>query len=188
MADMFDVNPNEGGGKPMPVADYIVKVIKTEKKAIQDGGGEAINVEFKVANGEFEGRTMYANYNRKLVPNVLKHDGDVEKATAGAVQGVEIGIRGLNQLVQSCGFTVPQWEKPETADLINKGVMRLLTEEQKQAMRGGDYSLCEGKLVMVRTKTEKSTKTGKEYQTVSYVHDKVITPETVGDVGSKVPF
>lgn len=187
MSDMFDVNPNEGG-KPMKAGDYIVKVVKTEKKAIQDGAGEAINVEFVVANGDFEGRTMYENYNRKLAPNVLRYDGDEEKAKEAAAKACEIGVRGLNSLVQAAGFTVPQWEKPETAELINKGVVRLLTEEEKQAFRNGDYSLIEGKMVMVRTKTEKNEKTGKEYQKVSYVHDQVITPETVGDIASKLPF
>lgn len=65
--DGFDANTVEPGGvfDPIPPAKYLAAIVESERKPTKTGDGEQLSLKFQVLDGEFKGRTLFANLNIK---------------------------------------------------------------------------------------------------------------------------
>lgn len=71
----------------IPVGDYNVQIIKSDLKDTKAGDGKRLNIQFKVLDGEFKGRIVFAGLN-VVNPNPT---------------AVEISMKELTSICKACG-------------------------------------------------------------------------------------
>lgn len=88
--------------------DYTVEVVEVEQKTSENSGADYLSMEFKITDGEFEGKKLY--HNCSLQPQAL------------------FNLRGV---LEALGFEVPQGVMElDTADLIGETCNVSVTHEQ----------------------------------------------------------
>lgn len=67
LADIDDtgIEADHGRPAPIPAGDYILELVDREFKPTKDGTGAMMSCQFKVSEGGFEGRRVFANFNIK---------------------------------------------------------------------------------------------------------------------------
>lgn len=179
---LFDVNPHESDKAKMP-KDWQgpVKIMKIEERTTQSGGKQK-NVEFVVANGDFEGTKMYKTFNTGLITNPAKveelmADGlDREEAQAKADEGIEkankFGRADWAKLVNAAGYINEKYATDEDKQRI---------AEERAYPLTGDFtdSMLEGKIVFTGTKPN-----DKGYQEPRWFKD----ADSLGDVNGSAPI
>lgn len=207
MGDLDGVELDSGGGA-MPAGDYPLRIVKVEPRVSQfkpEGaatGWKKMSVEFSVANGDFEGRTLYSDFNwtaprdedGKIVPSEnkmaslqadgLSADEALDKARSGSEKAEQIGKQQFKKLMNAAGYIDMKDTKPGDENLrrIEAGLAVPVPDDF-------DISMLERRLVMARTKSvTRSKQDGSErtYQEVKSVWD--VDPSKVGDLGEEVPF
>jgi len=93
-----DDHKEAAGFEPIPAGDYLAEIIKSEVKDTKDGTGKYISLHFKIVDGEYAKRLVFANLNI-----VNKNQ-----------QAVEIAQGELKSICVAVGF---DGELEDTADL-----------------------------------------------------------------------
>lgn len=182
--EMFGVKAE---GDRMTAGKYVARIHKIEKKKTR-AGGDRLTVEYKVANGPHEGKTLYGegyNLSDKVNPEKIEEfmaDGmtreeATDKATENAKKSKQIGWQGAKRLAKAAGYIDPAEATPADKQRITDGTAWELT-------RSFDWPMIEGRLVLVTTKDNTNPKNGKTFQNVV----KVESADGVGDVGATTPF
>lgn len=140
--DLDSVEMEQGGGGALPQGDYPVRITKAEfrtnqppKDSIAVKGWTKLNVEYTVANGKFEGKKMYADYNwsaptdaegnpvpsqhsiDKWAADGLDTEDATKKALAGIATAVNIGKQDVLKLMNAAGFIRMKDTKPGDSNL-----------------------------------------------------------------------
>lgn len=187
MGDATDLFGVKTEGDKMADGKYVARIHKVEKRPTK-AGGLRLSVEYKVANGPHEGKTLYGEgYNlsdkvnpekiEELMADGLSREEATEKATEGAKKAKEIGLRGAKKVAKAAGYIDPAEATAADRQKIADGTAWELTKNFK-------WSDIEGRLVLVTTKGKTNPRTGKTFQEVV----KVESADNVGDVGSALPF
>lgn len=208
MSDFLTMNPHKER-KKMAKGHYPLKVLSATRRTNEKNGSTSANVEFAVANGEWEGTKIYKDFLLSLerdpegeitvtAEQIAKRrlnkkskggtDEEVaDEVRAGLTQAQQIGNEGFASLINAAGFVNEASIDKDTKD-GKKDVARLaaqtawpLTDEMKTALMGGDYSLIEGKIVMASTKENY-----KGYQEPSSFWD--YDPSTIGELAATSPI
>lgn len=187
MGDATDLFGVKTEGDKMADGKYVARIHKVEKRPTK-AGGQRLSIEYKVANGPHEGKTIYdGGYNlsdkvnpekiEELMADGLSREEATEKATEGAKKAKEIGLRGAKKVAKAAGYIDPAEATAADKQKIADGTAWELTKNFK-------WSDIEGRLVLVTTKGKTNPRTGKTFQEVV----KVESADNVGDVGSALPF
>lgn len=63
--DDTGIEADHGRPAPIPAGDYVIELVEREFKPTKDGTGAMMVCQFKVSEGGFEGRRVFANFNIK---------------------------------------------------------------------------------------------------------------------------
>lgn len=85
-----DAEPSSGY-TPLPAGEYTLEIVESEYKATQGGTGMILSCKAQIAEGEYEGRPYYLNYN-------LENDNELAQ---------EIGQRDFAGLRRATGVLAP---------------------------------------------------------------------------------
>lgn len=178
-------------GVQMPDGKYAAKIAKIEKK-VNDEGATRYSVEFKIANGDFEGKTVFYPYGgihvggpvtEAKIQKLMDEKGlDAEAAKAKAVENAATthssGMKSLKRLAAAAGYIDEKEATPSDKKRIENGTAWAMTS---------DFTLDKliGRTVLITTKLGKPNSKGSSYQEVVRVED----ADSIGDVaGTDLPF
>ncbi len=101
--DDTGIEADHGRPAPIPAGDYIIELVEREFKPTKDGTGAMMSCQFKVCEGGFEGRRVFANFN-------IKNKSEMAQRI------------GLGQVKGFCAATGVSWEeaKADTSVLIGR--------------------------------------------------------------------
>lgn len=99
--DEAELNDNSFDRQPLPEGEYLVTLIDADYKQTKSGSGYYVATQFEVADGEHQGRYVWANY------NIINTNA----------QAQEIGEQ---QFAKLCLATLGKPSCPDTDDLVGK--------------------------------------------------------------------
>lgn len=192
MGDAGDLFGVTADGNALTAGKYAARIHKVERKT-NDKGGKRLSVEFKIANGPSEGKTVYFPFgglslggpvNPDRIAELMADGMSMDEASAKAAEGMakakEIGLQQAKKLAKAAGYIDLNDKSTTAADKqkIVDGTAWELTPNFK-------WTDIEGRIVMVTLKEGKpNPKTGKSFMEVV----KVESADNVGDVGSACPI
>lgn len=81
--------------EPIPTGIYELRLVKVEEKVKNDGSGSYLNLEFKIEDGEFEGRKLWSICSLAIGDNGFPKGMWIIKAISAAA-GLELDIAELD--------------------------------------------------------------------------------------------